>query len=348
MLDPGIHPHRVGGLETAAGIHNIDLNESILAMASTRHFCRDIDLSAVEYAGLVRTALEAKRAAAVRGEGGDGGGGVNAKPLAGRILALLFEKPSLRTRVSFEAAMTRLGGTTIFQSNLEVGLGKRESIADVARVMSRYVDVVAIRTYSQQVIESFAHHAQCPVINALSDELHPCQALGDMVTLLEHFGRFEGLRLAFLGDGNNVARSLAYAAGYLGIHFVLGAPQDFQFSESQLADFEKHRVAGSVTQESDPRAAVADADVVYTDVWTSMGQEAERERRRQLLNPFQVNAPLLAGAKPTVRFLHCLPAYRGEEVTDKVMDGAASLVFEQAENRMHAQQALVAWLLSSR
>jgi ornithine carbamoyltransferase len=266
--------------------------------------------------------------------------------LQGRVLGLIFEKPSLRTRVSFETAMAQLGGSSIFLPGSDTGMGSRETVPDFARVMSQYVDGVVLRTYQHSTVETFARYATCPVINGLSDYFHPCQALGDLLTLREIFGKIAGRTLVFVGDGNNVARSLAIGCGKLGVRFILAAPPEHGFDDAFLQSYRKLVPAGELLMNGKPQHAVDQADVIYTDVWTSMGQEAEREERLGRFAGFQVNNELLALAPAHARVMHCLPAHRGEEVTDDVMDGTRSIVFQQAGNRMHAQKALLAWLLS--
>ncbi len=266
--------------------------------------------------------------------------------LSGRTLGLLFEKPSLRTRVSFEAAIARLGGSAIFLNGKDVGLGVRESVVDFARVLSQYIDVVAARTYSHATVEELARSATIPVINALSDASHPCQAMADFLTIEELCGSLAGKKLVFVGDGNNVARSLAAAAALLGVQFVLAAPPGYEFPPDFQALFAARFPAFPLVFEHDPRKAVRGADVVYTDVWTSMGQEHEAETRRGVFAPYQVNRDLMAHAADDAIFLHCLPAHRGEEVTSEVLDGPASQVIHQAANRLHFQMALLVWLLA--
>ena len=253
----------------------------------------------------------------------------------------MFEKPSLRTRVSFEAAMAHLSGTCIFMGGAEVGLGARESVGDVARTISQYVNGVVLRTLKHETVAEFAAHATCPVINGLSPAYHPCQALADLFTIQEIFGQVAGRALAFIGDGNNVARSLAVACGKLGVRFTLAAPAGYRFDESFLQTYRKAAPMGRLDQVADPVQAVRDADVIYTDVWTSMGQESEREERAKKFAPFQLNLKLLASAPAHCRVMHCLPAHRGEEITSEVLDGERSIVFQQAANRMHAQKALL-------
>jgi ornithine carbamoyltransferase len=269
-----------------------------------------------------------------------------ALPLAGRVIGLVFEKPSLRTRVSFQAAVAQLGGASIFLNGNDAGLGSRESVPDFARVMSQYVDVVVLRTYRHATVDLFAAHASCPVINGLSDKYHPCQALGDLLTMQEVFGELSGRTVVFVGDGNNVARSLAIGCGKLGIRFVLAAPDGYRFDEPFLKEFRREVPQGDLTETADPSEAVSGADIVYTDVWTSMGQEAEKEERLRRFADYQVNADLLKEAPPHARVMHCLPAHRGEEITGDVLDGERSIVFQQAGNRLHAQKALLQRLLS--
>jgi ornithine carbamoyltransferase len=267
--------------------------------------------------------------------------------LQGRTLGLVFEKPSLRTRVSFEAAMARLGGNSIFLRGKDVGLGVRESVPDFARVISQYVDVLAVRTFSQAVVEELARSAEIPVVNALSDSSHPCQAMADMVTILERKGLLVGTKLVFVGDGNNVARSLALASALLGLEFVLTGPPGYEFPADFADRFAARFPQSPLKVEPDPRKAVKGADVIYTDVWASMGQEHEADQRREAFSPFQVNEALLAKAHPDVIFLHCLPAHRGEEVTSGVLDSPHSQVIPQAANRMYFQMALLIWLLGT-
>jgi ornithine carbamoyltransferase len=266
--------------------------------------------------------------------------------LQGRVLAQMFEKPSLRTRNSFEAAMINLGGAGIFLTTEEAGLNGRESLRDVATVLSSYSAIITMRTYSQQLIEDFAKISSCPVINALSDERHPCQALTDLLTIRETFGRLQGLHLVFVGDGNNVAMSLSIASAMTGLKFTMAVPQGFAMPEEFCTDLAKRFPEAQVEQVHDPLSAVSTADVVYTDVWASMGQEEDATRRQQAFANFQVNEALLNLAPDGVKFMHDLPAKRGLEVTDDVMDGSSSIVFQQAENRMHLARGLFAWLLA--
>ena len=267
-------------------------------------------------------------------------------PLRGRALAMIFEKPSLRTRLSFDVAMRDLGGHSSYLSPQEVGLGRRESVSDVARVVSRYVDVVVLRTFAHETLEDFAKWSGVPVINGLSDLSHPCQGLADIFTIRERKGALKGVVAAYVGDGNNVAHSFMLAAAKTGMTLRVASPAGFEplARYRELAATASAETGARITYGADPVAAVRDADVVYTDVWTSMGQEQEYERRRRAFQGFQVNRELLAGAKPDAIVLHDLPAHRGEEITDDVIDGPQSAVFDQAENRLHAQKAVLRWI----
>ena len=269
--------------------------------------------------------------------------------LSGRTLALLFEKPSLRTRVSFEIAMYQLGGHGIYLSPEEVGLGKRESIADVARVLSRYVDAIAARTFSQDTLRTLASYSSVPVINALSDQEHPCQALSDLFTIYEKKGRLTGLTLAFIGDSNNVANSLLLSACLLGMNFHLASPPGYEVKEEVLNQGRGFAAlsGGQIRLTNNPDEAARDADVIYTDVWASMGQEAEVEKRRLAFSGYQVDNRLLSLAKGDVLLMHPLPAHHGEEISPGLLDDPRSMVFNQAENRLHLQKALLVKLLSN-
>ena len=264
-----------------------------------------------------------------------------------KTLAIMFEKPSLRTRVSFELAMRQLGGQTIYLSPAEVGLGQRESIPDVARVLSRYVDAIAARTFSHHSLEILANYTSMPVINALSDLEHPCQALGDLLTIYEKKGELSGLTIAYIGDGNNVAHSLMLAASLVGMNFRIASPKGYTVQERVLLtakSYAKNSSAEILCTEQ-PSLAVTGADVVYTDVWTSMGQETEAEKRRQVFADYQVNSELLSLAKEDAILMHPLPAHHGEEVAHGILDIPRSVVFDQAENRMHIQKAILAQML---
>ena len=268
----------------------------------------------------------------------------NSGSLSGKAVALLFEKPSLRTRVSFEVAIRRLGGYAVYLSPTEVGLGRREEIPDVARTLSRYVDAIVARTFTHRTVELLAGYARIPVINGLSDREHPCQALGDMLTIYEKKGKLNGLRLAFIGDGNNVARSLLLATSLLGMDFCIASPAQYGLDEEslELARGFASKSSARISIVLDPRRAVENADIVYTDVWTSMGQEAEADERRSAFASYQLNADLLALASKDVLFMHPLPAHHGEEVTADLLDHPRSVVFDQAENRLHIQKAILA------
>jgi ornithine carbamoyltransferase len=301
-----------------------------------RHFVDLFDISADDARTLIDRAIQLKRAER-RGD----------RPplLSGRTLGLIFEKPSLRTRVSFEAAIARLGGNAIFLRGEDVGLGTRESVVDFARVISEYVDGLAVRTFSHATIEELASAASIPIINALSDASHPCQAMADFMTIEELKGSPRGKKLVFVGDGNNVARSLAVASALLGAEFVLCAPAGYEWPQEFRDPFSDRFPGTPLRLDRDPRSAVAGADIVYTDVWASMGQEHEAVRRREAFAPYQVNERLMSVARKDAVFLHCLPAHREEEVTTGVLDGPHSQVILQAANRLHFQMALLVWLL---
>jgi ornithine carbamoyltransferase len=301
-----------------------------------RHFLDLLDLSNDELNHLLDDAAAIKTALK---------NGHRPPLLTGRVLGLIFEKPSLRTRVSFEAAMAQMGGSSIFLSAADGPLGQRESVEDFARVLSEYVDAVVLRVFRHRTIEEFAKYSSIPVINGLSDYSHPCQALGDLLTIREEFGSIGGRTLVFVGDGNNVARSMAIACGKLGARFILAAPDGYGFDDEFLRLYRQAAPNGDLLTNGEPLHAVGEADIIYTDVWTSMGQESEREQRLARFAAFQVNGELLAQAKPHARVMHCLPAHRGEEVTTEVLDSERSIVFQQAGNRMHAQKALLKWLL---
>ncbi len=268
--------------------------------------------------------------------------GVEHRYLRGRTLAMIFEKPSLRTRLTFETGMAQLGGHAIYLGPQEVGLGTREAVKDVARNLSRWVDLIMVRTFAHATCVELAREASVPVINGLTDLLHPCQLLADLLTLRERFGALERLRVAFVGDGFNVAQSWMEAAALLGFELRLACPQGYE-PKRRFAQKLERAGRGFVT--NDPARAVSGADVLYTDAWTSMGQEKEAEQRRRVFAGFQVNRKLLSRAGSRAIVMHCLPAHRGEEITDEVLDGARSAVLEQAENRLHAQKAAMLWLL---
>ena len=262
-----------------------------------------------------------------------------------KSLAMIFEKPSLRTRVSFEIGMNQLGGRALYISPEEIGLGKREAVKDVSRVLSGYVDGIMARTYHHKTIVTLAEHSRVPVINGLSDFSHPCQALADMLTAMEEFGDLRGRTMAFIGDGNNVARSLAVLCGRLGVAFRLAAPQGYELSEDFLAAARRAAPDLKYDLSREPMEAVRGVDIVYTDTWVSMGQEAEKAARMKVFADYQVSGKLMAAAGQGAIVMHCLPAYRGLEITDEVIDGPQSRVFQEAENRMHAQKAVLHLLL---
>ena len=299
-----------------------------------RDFISIADLSPEELRVVLATASRIKR---------DGYPNV----LVGQTLALIFEKPSLRTRVSFDVAMQRLGGDTVYLPQSEVGLGQREPIADVARVLSRYVHGIVARTYAHQTLITLAEHADVPIINALSDESHPCQALADLLTIQEKKGTLEGVRIGYVGDGNNVAVSLAQAATMAGADFTIASPSGYRLPEDVMIQAEELAVAsgGSFRTVTSPQDAIRDTDVVYTDVWTSMGQEDSYERRLEAFKDYQVTSELVQLAKGDAIVMHDLPAHRGEEITDDVIEGPQSVVFDQAENRLHVQAAILLLVL---
>jgi ornithine carbamoyltransferase len=269
------------------------------------------------------------------------------RALAARQMVMFFEKPSLRTRLTFEAGMASLGGSAMFVDQTHERLGAREKLSDIARNLERWVDVIVLRTFAQETIEGIAEHASVPVINALSDLEHPCQALADYFTLIERFGDAGNVSLAYVGDGNNVAHSLLLTGACLGSSIRIATPEGYAPNPEILADTKEiaEATGASIGLFTDPYEAVAGADAVYTDAWASMGQEHEAEERAKIFPPYQVNAELMAKAAPHAVFMHCLPAHRGEEVTDEVMDSEASVIFEQAENRLHVQKAILYLLL---
>jgi len=271
-----------------------------------------------------------------------------ANTLRGKHIALIFEKPSLRTRVTFEVGIQSMGGNVVFLDHTQARLGERESIPDVARNLERWVQGIVARVYQQHVIDEMAESVSIPVINALSDRFHPCQALADFFTLEEKFGSLRGFKLAYVGDGNNVAHSLMLSAARLGMDFALATPAGYVPDASVVAEARElaARSGSTIVLTGDPQQAVMDADAVYTDVWASMGQEGEAARRRAHFAAYQIDEELFAAARPGAIFMHCLPAHRDEEVTDAVMESARSVVFDQAENRLHVQKALLLMLLA--
>ena len=270
--------------------------------------------------------------------------GVPHTPLSGKTLGMIFEKSSTRTRISFEVGIYQLGGMALFLSSRDTQLGRGEDISDTARVMSRYLDAVVIRTYSQQFVEEFARYATIPVINGLTDREHPCQIVSDLFTVKEKKGSFVGLKVAYVGDGNNVANSWIDAAARLPFQISLACPEKYE-PDAEILERAMKGAEKGISFHRDPFDAVKDADVIYTDVWTSMGQEAEKEERTRIFKAYQVNNEMLAQARKDVIVMHCLPAHRGEEITDEVIDGPHSVVIDQAENRLHVQKAIMEILI---
>ena len=303
-----------------------------------KHLLSIADLSADEVWQILNLARELKE------EWRKGG---NKPTLKGKTLGMIFQKPSLRTRVSFEMGMIHLGGQALYLSPAEIKLGERESVADVARVLSRYVDSIMARVFAHRHIEELAAYSRVPVINGLSDYNHPCQALSDLFTIWEKRGKLKGVKLAYVGDGNNVAASLMFAAAKVGMDIALASPEGYELGDDvvKLGREFAAQSGSKIELLPDPTAAVRGADVIYTDVWVSMGQEEETEGRLKDLVPYQVNAALVAQARPDAIVMHCLPAHRGQEITDEVADGPHSVLFDQAENRMHAQKAILALLM---
>lgn len=305
------------------------------------------DLISIHDLSVAEVELVLDTSARMKGLWKEGKLGELGKPLQGKTVAMIFHKPSTRTRVSFEVGIWQLGGQALYLRADELQLRRGETIADTARVLSRYVEGVVIRTYDHKDVLGFAEYADIPVINALTDLLHPCQALTDVFTILEKKGRLRGLKIAYVGDGNNVAHSLMFACAKLGLWMSVATPPGYEPSKevADLAEEDSRATGARIEIGNDPVEAVRDADVVYTDVWTSMGQEAEGKRRLLAFKDYQVNSALMAHARDDAIFMHDLPAHRGEEVTDEVMDGPNSVVFDQAENRLHVQKAILALLL---
>ena len=304
-----------------------------------RHFIEIADWTPDELRDLLKLATTLKDEWRSRG---------NKPLLSGKVLGMVFQKPSLRTRVSFEVGMLHLGGHALYLSPAEIGLGKRESTADVARVLSRYVQGIMARVFDHQHVVDLAQHATVPVINGLSDYNHPCQAMADILTIQEHHGRVEGLKIAYVGDGNNVATSLLMASAKLGAHFAIATPPDYALKPAVIAKASAfaRESGGKISVGTDPASAAEGADVIYTDTWTSMGQEEEAQNRRLVFPPYQVNRALVERGNPNCIVMHCLPAHRGEEITDEVADGPHSALFDQAENRLHAQKAILVRLMA--
>lgn len=304
-----------------------------------KHFLSIADLSSDSLWELFHIARDLK---AARRKGG------NEPILQGKSLGLLFQKPSLRTRVSFEMGMIHLGGSALYLSPIEIRLGERESVPDVARVLSRYVDGIMARVFAHSDVTTLAEYSDVPVINGLSDYSHPCQAMADVLTVWERFGELKGARLAYIGDGNNVCTSLLFATAKLGVNMSVASPEGYEPGPDVLAVAEEaaSQSGSKIVVTNDPDKAASGADVIYADVWTSMGQEEETEARLRVFRPYQVNERLVGLANPRAIVMHCLPAHRGEEITAAVIDGPQSVVFDQAENRLHAQKAILAKLLA--
>ena len=296
-----------------------------------KHLLTLADLAKEEFEAFFKRAIELKE---------NHKKGIAEPLLAGKSLGLLFDKPSTRTRVSFETAMIQLGGSPLFISSKDTQMSRAEPIKDTARVLSRYLDALAIRTFSQEVIQEFAESAGIPVINALTDAYHPCQVLSDLLTVIEHKGSYQDLKIAWVGDGHNMAQSWINAAGTLGFELHLACPEGY-FPDAQILSGAAQKSNARITLNSDPIAAVKDADVVNTDVWASMGQEAEQEARKKIFAAFQVNAALLENAAKDVIVLHCLPAHREEEITEAVLEGPHSVVWDQSENKLHMHKAIL-------
>jgi len=300
-----------------------------------RDFLSETDFSAEEIWGVLETAQTLKQQTR---------SGSPHPILQGKTLAMIFQKPSNRTRVSFEVGMYQLGGHAVYLGPQEIGLGVRESVADVARVLSRFCNGIMARVFGHHLVQELAQWAEVPVINGLSDLLHPCQILGDSLTILEHKKRLQGVRIAYVGDGNNIANSWINLAGVLELDLRLACPSGYEPDPKLLKQARAKNVSRILLTE-DPQQAVADADVVYTDTWASMGQEAETEKRKKIFRPYTVDEALLTHADPGHIVMHCLPAHRGDEITDAVMDGPHSVVFDEAENRLHVQKAILVKLM---
>lgn len=312
--------------------------EEIAAQLRGRDFIALIDYTPEELHYLMDLAVELKR----KNKAGE-----LYQPLKGKTLGMIFEKSSTRTRVSFEVGMYQLGGHALFLSRNDLQLGRGETIRDSARTLSRYLDGIMIRTYAHRGVIELARSATIPVINGLTDLAHPCQALSDYMTIREKKGRLQGIKLAYIGDGNNMAHSLMMGAAKLGVHIALATPEGYEPDEEITALSREHiaRNGGSLTIVRDPKEAADGADVIYTDVWASMGMEAEQQEREIAFQNYQVNDELVKYANPDYLFMHCLPAHRGEEVTESIIDGDHSIIFDQAENRLHVQKAILAALL---
>ncbi len=305
-----------------------------MSIRKKRDFLTIFDLSGEEIESIIKRAIELKS-----------GKDSSKCPLIGKSIGLLFEKASTRTRVSFEVGIYQLGGQCIYMNPKEIQIGRGETIHDTAKVLSRYLNAVVIRTFSHDTLREFASYSSIPIINGLSDLHHPCQALGDLMTILEKKGHIENINLAYVGDGNNVANSLIEAASITGMKISLACPKGYE-PDAKVIERAKALTKSKIAVTTDPEGAVGGADVVYTDVWVSMGQEKEASKKKLKFKKYQLNTSLLSFARKDAIVLHCLPAHRGEEITDEVIDGPQSVVFDQAENRLHTQKALLEFLLT--
>lgn len=308
-----------------------------------KHFLSLADLTSDQLMGLLDLAVKLKK------DWQTGGTPQAASLLKGKTMGMVFTKPSLRTRVSFDMAMLHLGGHALYLSPNEISLGQRESVADVARVLSRYVDIIMARVFGHRDVIELAQYARVPVINGLSDYTHPCQGLADLLTIYERFGTLQGIKVAYIGDGNNVANSLIFGCALAGANFSIASPVGYEISGDVVSRARglAARTGSQLTFYHDPTEAVRDAEVIYTDVWTSMGQEVETQKRLEVFAPkYQINSALVSKAKRAAIVMHCLPAHRGQEITDEVADGPHSALWDQAENRMHAQKAIIVELLA--
>jgi ornithine carbamoyltransferase len=294
-----------------------------------------LDLAGEDFEVLFKRAIELKQMYK---------NGVKDRPLSGKTLGLIFEKPSTRTRLSFEAAMVQLGGTPIFISAKDTQIARNEPVRDTARVLSRYLDGLVIRTYSQELLKEFAEFTDIPVINALTDLFHPCQVLSDIMTVIEYKGDYKNVKIAWVGDGNNVAHSWINAAAVLGLDLVLACPDGYS-PNKDVMEMALERGVGNIVITSDPVEAVKNADVIYTDVWASMGQEKEQNKRKSIFEAFQVDRTLVKNAAKDVIVMHCLPAYRGEEISENVLEGPNSVVWDQSENKLHMHKAILEVLM---
>lgn len=303
-------------------------------MINPRHFLTLLDRTPEELQTLINTAIRLKD---------ERNKGIRHKELEGKTLAMIFEKSSTRTRISFEAAMNELGGYPMFLSSRDIQLGRGETIKDTARVMSRYVHGIMIRTFGHERVEELAEYSSVPVINALTDSFHPCQIMADMMTMQEKFGKIKGLKVAYIGDGNNMAQSWINGAAQMGFHIAVASPKGYLPDYTVVENAKKYAAVngGTITMTHDPKEAVEDANVVYTDVWASMGQEEESEKRIKDFQGYQVDSALMASACKDAIFMHCLPAHRGEEVSEEVLESKASVIFDEAENRLHVQKAIL-------